>query len=160
MKHLIKFFLFLIAILQYNSIFSQDVLVSKTPIPTNLKSIDTIALLPESFSVNRPKYKGQITYNLRLINPTTDTLKYVGYGFSYPWYRFQVMDSTGNYVEIDEGWFCGTGLCLCVIPPGKCSIIFMREYKWKCRVGVNYYINSNATKKTVWTRLIDVINFK
>jgi hypothetical protein len=160
MKHFARIILFLIANSQFNPLFSQNVLISKTPIPKSLKNIDTIALVPESFKLNRPNYKGSITYLLELINPTKDTIKYAGYSFSYPWYRFQVMDSIGRYIEIDQGWFCGTGLRTCKVPPGMCAEIFMNKYKWKSRIGITYFVNSDTIKHTVWTRLIDKIKFE
>lgn len=161
MKNFSNYLLILIAIIVSNNVHSQDAVISNYSIPVRLKKIDTIALLPESFRTDRPYAKGRLTFLVVLINPTKDTVKYGGYSLSSPWWRLQVLDSTQKkFIEVDQGWFCGTGLRTCVVPPGKCAYIFIRKYTWKSRIGIDYYLNSSRVQRTIWTKLIDAVNIE
>ncbi len=90
----------------------------------------------------------------RLINPTSSPITFTGYSESSPWYKIQ-KSVDGQWVDHEVGWFCGTGLRECTLPPGKSSLIqfSVDDDLYPVRIGVGY--KHNNKKEIVWSEMIN-----
>lgn len=94
--------------------------------------------------------------NVRLINPTERPVTFAGYSEQSPWYKIEKWVD-GAWVDHRVGWFCGTGLRVCVIPPGHSSVIPVRveDGLFPVRIGVGYSNSGTREDEVVWSTRID-----
>ncbi len=123
------------------------------PIPVKYASETEISLILES----RNKAINCHNMKVRLINPTSSYITFTGYSASQPWHMIQKW-RMGNWADRPVGWFCGTGLGMCLIPPGQSSVIsvHMKDKVFPIRVGVEYVHEKKIQEQqVVWSARID-----
>ena len=85
----------------------------------------------------------------RVINNSSETIRYIGYSASSPWYRVQNMVDD-NWTDVEVGWFCGTGLRICSLPPHR-SVVFsanLDHLKTTARTGLDLVDPENPLSAT------------
>jgi len=85
----------------------------------------------------------------RFANATSSSISYTAYSASSPVYRVQHF-VTQKWEDMQLGW-CGTGLGISELPPGKSVVIFVISEKLTgvFRVGIDL-IGSDNHRETVW----------
>lgn len=160
----------------------RDPIKRTQPIPAKYAGVKEITLAVERHVVHRmkepekgkPIEQGMIdhAYHVRIINPTTKTMVFDGYGEGCPWHGRQSWQN-GKWTDYRVGWFCGTGLRTCVIPPGRSAVFAPSadEYFFPVRFSVGYLLTTNgkadvaATENrvlaggTVWTERLETNSY-
>jgi hypothetical protein len=114
-------------------------------IPSEYKERKGIFLVQESKS---SRSIDETAY--RLANATSSSITYTAYSADSPIYRVQHFVDQ-KWDEIQIGW-CGTGLGISELPPGKSVVIFVVSEKLRgtFRVGIDLIGNENHSE-TVWS---------
>ncbi len=124
---------------------SQSNIIDIVPID---RHIDTVAILT-GIKMESGNYK----YKMRIINPTNQTIEYLNFSRTQPWYKIKKQNSDSTF-SIQNAYFCLTEAKQIKLKPGKCAYFYIYEDPSEVQIGIEYTIYPNKEKHITWSKLI------